>query len=256
MKKDHPILMSTPMVQATLQEIKKMTRRIVKPDIIIDQGSGYVFVDNHKHQFDIHTWTDDIIKLCPYGQIGDVLWIRETTKVGAWLDEDFKIAFDYKASPELKKTPWCEFDDIEKFHRILEKCTNELSKLNIDPTIEEDEERFYFSWEPGESPLKWTPSIFMPKEACRIFLEIINIRIERLQEISEQDAISEGVYMDDIEKSRFEMASELLKNKIPSTVAEFCFMNLWGNINGAESWDANPWVWVIEFKKIERPCSE
>jgi hypothetical protein len=80
--------------------------------------------------------------------------------------------------------------------------------------------------------MKWKPSIHMPKEACRIKLEITNIRVERLQDISEDDAIAEGVK--------------------PSFNARHSFACLWQGINGIESWDANSWVWVIEFKKVDQ----
>lgn len=80
--------------------------------------------------------------------------------------------------------------------------------------------------DPLHSIIKWKPSLFMPKEASRIKLKITDIKVERLQEITEEDAIREGVKSKD------------------------SFKSLWTKINGAESWKNNPFVWVISFKKI------
>ena len=89
----------------------------------------------------------------------------------------------------------------------------------------------------------WKPSIFMPKAACRIRLEITNIRVERLQDISEEDAMAEGITLPNY-------AEQAIKNvhyPEPSTI----YSLLWKSINGKGSWDKNPWVWVIEFKVKE-----
>jgi hypothetical protein len=85
---------------------------------------------------------------------------------------------------------------------------------------------------------KWKPSIFMPLEACRIFLEITGMKVERVQEISEGDAVAEGVtgVSGDWEHP-------------PSS----CFHELWEKINGTESWEANPWCWCLSFKQINKP---
>lgn len=86
--------------------------------------------------------------------------------------------------------------------------------------------------------LGWKPSIFMPKEACRLFLKVKNIRIERLQKINRGDAMAEGCPFPNLAKG---------ENPV------LWFTNLWKSINGKESWEANPFVWVIEFEKVERP---
>lgn len=84
-------------------------------------------------------------------------------------------------------------------------------------------------------PHKFKPSIHMPKSACRLFLEVTNVRAERLQEISNQQAVMEGV------SDEFDVS------------ARVAFGRLWHSINGAESWKSNPFVWVITFKIVERP---
>ena len=101
-----------------------------------------------------------------------------------------------------------------------------------------------YEYKADESPikLKWKPSIFMPKEACRLFLKVKRIRVERLQEISEADAIAEGA-----KHGRFYGLGQ-----IGGSTREG-FFELWETINKKGSVNKNPWVWVIEFEKIEKP---
>jgi hypothetical protein len=109
-----------------------------------------------------------------------------------------------------------------------------LDDLEIDQFIE-------WGWEKK-------PSIFMPKEICRIKLQVINIRVERLNDISERDAMAEGIEL--------QLPSHLWKNYRIGTAPKEGFFSpfssyetLWRQINGNESWASNPWVWVIEFKR-------
>ncbi len=97
---------------------------------------------------------------------------------------------------------------------------------------------------------KWTPSIHMPRMASRIDLEITGVRVERLQNITEEDAIAEGIF-----KSKFDKYFHSTIHPVKGTYqcwvsARQAFEMLWKSINGADSWDANPWVWGIEFKRI------
>lgn len=224
--KERPILFSAPMVRAILEGRKTMTRRAVKNTIaeswlgVGDPGNGFspefvALPENH---------------LCPYGQPGDRLWVRETWRVGAWDSDYGRIAVDYAASPELGKTPWLDVPDDDVFVRLWEQSTDDAMKANL-PLDEEGS----YHWEPGKAPTRWRPSIFMPRWASRITLEIKNVRVERLNEISDDDAMAEGV--------------EHFWSTPRPAVANF--WRLWESINGPGSWDANPWVWVIEFKREE-----
>lgn len=105
--------------------------------------------------------------------------------------------------------------------------------------------------------VKWKPSIFMPKEACRIKLLIKDIRVERLQDISEQDAVFEGIE----EAGEFWKSYEIIHSgrhkgemnphsTVPNLCATTSYHELWESINGFKSWEKNPFVWVIEFKKL------
>lgn len=186
--KQRPILFSTPMVRAILEGRKTQTRRVVKHPLD-DRGvrtTYRVFED----------WHGKEVK-CPYGQVGDVLWVRETWQLfSPYGPEDYY--FGYKATPG----------------EIGEEASEKYNYLRPDV---------------------WKPSIHMPKEACRIWLKIINIRVERLQNINNMDIRAEG-------------AAEF-----GCTAHRLNFQSLWQSINGQDSWKSNPWVWVIEFERIPNP---
>ena len=105
---------------------------------------------------------------------------------------------------------------------------------------------------------KWKPSIHMPKAAARIWLKVVNVRVERLHEITEQDAIAEGAQC-----GIFRYGPNVCKGEYHLEInrhADYTdgFKYVWHQINGRESWDANPWVWVVELEVLSttgRPCS-
>lgn len=167
-EKEHPILFSTPMVNAILEGRKVQTRRIVKGTALewLEQGFTPEFV------------ADPDNNLCPFGKVGHLLWVRET--------------FAIEESPN-------------EYRLVIYKAT--------DP----------------EYPGKWKPSIFLKRKDCRILLRVEALRIERLQDITEEDSVCEGVQED----------------KFLDLTARENFCCLWNKING--NWDADPWVWVISF---------
>ncbi len=208
-----PILMSTEMVKATLEDRKGQTRRVIK---LKPHPTGH---DWHAPfcQDDYWVFTAGFglaarqqrIK-CPY-QVGDRLWVRET-----WQDYC-----------PIWKGHWCGHgtkEGIAKEHQPVYKA-DEPEKWLRD----------------GRPPVKWKPSIFMPKWASRLTLEITGVRVERVQEISEEDARAEGIIL-------------------PEYIAmvgwptyHHQFMLLWDSLNAKRGcgWDVNPWVWVLEFKRVE-----
>jgi len=92
---------------------------------------------------------------------------------------------------------------------------------------------------------KWKPSIFMERKQSRITLEIVSIRVERLQAINEADACAEGVS----EINTQELGSDNVIRPLTISAVK-CYRSLWNHINGCGSWDANPWVWVLEFRRL------
>lgn len=107
-------------------------------------------------------------------------------------------------------------------------------------------------WDEEGTGLRWRPSIFMPRSRSRITLEVMAVRVERLCEISAGDAAAEGVEGNDkywpVCKPQW---LDYLTNEYSHSLPRSSFRSLWESINGAESWEANPWVWVVEFRRIE-----
>lgn len=190
--KERPILMSTPMVQAILSGRKTMTRRVVKNQSDFPSIAFDRFTDFKTDL--LGTLEKQFNIKFPYGQIGDRLWVKETFCLTQPFDPE-TYYFGYKSG-------------------VKSYSTNPASA------------KYDYS-----EPDKWKPSIFMPREASRITLEITNIRVERLQDISEDDAKAEGALWDPFSY-------------------KLGFETLWYKINGKESWESNPYVWVIEFKQI------
>lgn len=212
MIKEHPILFSTPMVQAILEGRKTQTRRIIKPQPIIDQDSGFVFDGKHTKQYDIHNWQDQFIDDFSRWMPEDRLWVRETyTIFEPEHCEGMSKRFYYKASHDESNEEW-RLEEIKHGY-----------------------------------PYQWKPSIFMRKEYARIWLEITGMRVERLQEITGHDVLAEGCG-----KQVRQMWLFGLDQKGRDEVYRRSFEPIWKNINGADSWQANPWVWVIDFKVLSR----
>lgn len=106
----------------------------------------------------------------------------------------------------------------------------------------------------GDTPKKWRPSIFMPKAACRLWFKVVDVRFEWLREISEQDAIAEGIEVIHIAEGQTPIYLNYLLNQKLGTVNPCkSYATLWDKINGSGSWLANPFVWVIEFERVECP---
>lgn len=193
---EKPILFSDEMVRAILEGRKTQTRRVVKPrpDFVTDERWPARFTTQ-----DVDLGRLAEVISCRYGQPGDRLWVRETTKE------------DVPGSVSLA------IYDADYAHVM-------------------DESGAHAEWWYSKPVC---PSIHMPRWASRITLEITDVRAERLQDISEQDAVAEGC-----------------RNSLHLPCGRFAkenFAHLWWRINGDGSWEANPWVWVIEFKPLTPP---
>jgi len=213
MGKQHPILFSTEMVKAILEGRKTMTRRIIKSR----HESGLFAIcrrqsDQQITQIVSLGWNEENVEKdisCPYGEIGDILWVRETFTYGSEMDENGEFnnnRYWYRADEDWKQLEWVR---------------------------NRDEDNEMVCAEP-----KWKPSIFMPRIASRITLQITNIKVERLQDISEADAVKEGI---DLSKTSGDWEHTPVQE----------FEKVWTKINGEESWNKNPFIWAIEFKRIK-----
>lgn len=225
MNKERPILMSAPMVRAILDGHKTQTRRIVMPS-------------RHQRTYVRQTWGERVptpiewnemahdaakilshqaISACPYGPPGDHLWVRE----GGW---QTKIPSQRELGEGADTRPKYAYD---------------ADRIN-----QSEAEQFkVWGW-------KRRPSISMPRWASRLTLEITGIRAERLQEITEEDALAEGVTVQTGHLWRPLGSKEPMRQY----TARQAFDALWDSINEKRGygWSTNPWVWVIEFKSVGR----
>ncbi|MFA5824775.1 MAG: hypothetical protein WC825_02250 [Gallionellaceae bacterium] len=242
-----PVLMNGAMVRATLREVdpKTQTRRVVKmkQSDWCKEIKGDCWHPNEIAEwrlqegrwFGLAGWYTLAFADCPYGQIGDRLWVRETWQ-GPLMDAEM-MENEYRASPDDFHNPkYCEY------------------AADGGPAPE-------FITLDDELVQRWKPSIHMPRWASRILLEIVSVRVERLQDISEDDAEAEGIeglsqptggddYQDywrnyGVTEKQADGWPWFTGDRIAS------YKSLWESINGPDSWDANPWVWVIEFKMVK-----
>lgn len=210
--KEKSLTFNSPMVRAILEGRKTQTRIIV--DRLSKHGRitefqrsdtlGYDWTFRNKKLLRNDFTNDDFLELCPYGQPGDRLWVREKFKTAH--DED-----------------------------NLGDCIEYADGTKIKPVVPDNNTGFRFSWDCDNDNVRWRPAIHMPRWASRISLEITGVRVERLQDISEDDAIAEGV-----------------KNSLHLSGGRFAnenYAHLWWSIHGDGAWDKNPWVWVVEFKR-------
>lgn len=240
--KECSILFSAPMVRAILDGSKTVTRRIAKPIRHPDLGNVYApgaLVLEHEPQHVID-------RCCPYGQPGDRLYVREAWRIGAWNEDNQQIAVDYidgpdKAWRQVPLTP----EGQELFDRLWIQSSDECRRKGVRPDADGN-----YRWAPGESPLRWRPSIHMPRWASRITLEITGVRIQRLQDISETDARAEGVRQMRDDSGCWVGREGPGRFVTPWPTAGEAFCDLWRSINGADSWNENPWVWAIEFRRV------
>lgn len=215
--KERPILFSTDMIKAILDGKKTMTRRIVKPQPYQQGWAGtiplYQFGEyTHGHKLHGQFKQDEIFEVCPYGLPDDRLWVRETWAAMALYDKLPPINI-----PE--GTPiWYKDSDVD----MPSGCGDDMGK--------------------------WRPSIFIPRWASRITLEITEVRVERLQEIQPYDAEKEGFAL-----AGLKQCCSACDTKDHSYYGgHIHFAEYWQKLNAKRgySWESNPWVWVVSFKKL------
>lgn len=216
--KERPILFSTDMVQAILVGRKSQTRRVINPQPIL-MKDGYHF-NWKKHHY---LTPEELVELCPYGQPGDVLYVREK----------FFENWNDQSSEDERVT--CEGDPMPRY-AFYAGCPEAW-------VSDDGEECFLCDY-------KFRPSIHMPKDAARIWKQIKRVWVEQVQDISEEDCIDEGVHneMD-------------IQWKTKDDTNRGLFGELWDSINEKRGfgWDQNPWVWVVEFEVLSttgRPTDE
>ena len=240
-----PILFNTEMVRAILDGRKTCTRRLVKPqpDEKHTYPLGFVTDSTEKKEignfgFDINEYGVSIQYAKPPYQLGDILYVRETWQ--CWR------AHRYEATADIRFR--AGGDDVRL--QFANGNTDSINRLDYDTFVHK-----WFSHN-GE----WKPSLFMPKEAARIWLKVTDVRVERLQEITEKQACMEGT--DPWDEVCYENNGWHPTFSDPDSGGDPNMVNgfhkLWNStIKKSDldryGWDANPWVWVIEFERCEKP---
>lgn len=225
--KERPILFNGAMVRAILAGTKTQTRRVVKtqPEAMSD--------DVQRVKGDDGFWwpataarsmvqTREMPSFCPYGAPGDRLWVRET---------------------------WCS-----AYARGCWGTVYGADEAFVQgPQAHPKGPHFNGDWKgPGPQVYRWKPSIHMPRWASRISLEVTEVRVQRLQDISEDDAQAEGVrpffeVYDGIGRDQCITSGERAEDA-PYRASYAC---LWDEINGDRAlWSANPWVWAVSFRRV------
>lgn len=223
---ERPILFSAPMIRAILAGVKTQTRRVVKlphenplgkwePTTFGGPNGGRTRKGETIPERAAlwHTRTGESIS--PRFLVGDRLWVRETWR--AELSWQTSKPSDIPAEAAI----FYEADGQQRNNGMGCKFRGKLR-----------------------------PSMFMPRWASRITLEITGVRVERLQDISEADARAEGAPIAEFEEAFSIPPSMMTQGGFPNRAHRYGFQKVWGAINGADSWHANPWVWRISFKRV------
>lgn len=219
---EHPIIFSGPMVRAILAGRKTQTRRVVKPQPDARLGADYV--DGVWYEQD--GYGDSWPIRCPYGVPGDRLWVRETWR--PWPHPDMWDGIMYRADGAFVKP-----DGLSEAqgHWLSTECEH----------IEE----------------RWRPSIHMPRWASRLTPAVADVRVERVQDISECDSIAEGVGYGWQMNSGWPDYLNVTNGvcELTQDTARQSFATLWDSINAKRGypWAANPWVWAVTFEPEPAP---
>ena len=216
--RERPILFSPPMVRALLAGTKTQTRRVVKPQ------------PREGEHIDTCPWVASGWSLwgplgsssacrcsevrCPYGDIGDRLWVRETWAIPPWSDLATDVAFRADLGP-----------DDEREARAVQRIVRRI-----------------------ENP--WRSPIHLPRRFARILLELTSIRVERVQDISEEDAKAEGVTPVTLTTESLTWPGGAAAGGGGCSARE-SFAGLWDSLHGPGAWERNDWVWVLSFRRIE-----
>lgn len=224
--KERPILFSAPMVRALLAGTKTQTRRPVKlPTTKAVQHGGTYFaatMPDRELFRELASRKQHLVR-CPYGEPGDHLWVRET-----WGEYRERTEVERAQTQAAWDSVVAGADMVDAALRIPAGTGARRAVYAAD-----------FDAATRAEMAPWRPSIHMPRWASRITLEITDVRVQRLQDISGDDCIAEGVDPAQDDTARDEDA----RNRA-------AYASLWESINGAGSWDANPWVWAITFRRV------
>jgi hypothetical protein len=242
-----PLLMTQRLVRQTLDKKKDQTRRDKGLEIINEDPKWFRFINNsidwpdmprEAKKYDreiyyaftgVHNNSTIYVCTCPYGKPGDILWIRETWRKYYFVDD-------------------LGYTNHDK--EIIEYAAD-----NPPPVREIDGDGFgVFKKEGSEKYIPWKPNIHMHFSACRLFLQIVDVRPERLEQISAMDAINEGIepFNNGLNDTFYDYVDGENTVFTKGLSPQRSFWTLWESINGLENLYKNPWVWRIQFKIVDK----
>jgi len=240
--KERPIIFSAPMVRAILEGRKSQTRRVIKPqptvtEVLLRQRGAWIAGESLSDQVNA-AWQHGFVDVsCPYGQPGDRLWVRET--FASWHGTEIFSGRPWPCTAYRAGRSW-----------INGNCPDRARG-----------EVFWRAPDYKPEAVKWKPAIHMPRAFSRILLEITDVRVERVQDIDDGDALEEGIHTVEIGSGyspRFSAFSDSWQAIVESQARAHdwphdAFRDLWDTINAKRGfgWDANPWVWALTFKRVE-----
>jgi hypothetical protein len=207
---ERPILFSSAMVRALLAGTKTQTRREVKATHPADATSAGVFFAPGKEYDGEWNWLNGDPRDCDS-------W--------SWVGEPFRCPYGAPSDRLWVRETWGRFNGCGT---LAYRATNDENPMG--------------------SPERWRPSIHMPRKLSRIDLEVTGLRVQQLHDISEADAIAEGLIPLSEGSDRTWTADGTARTEYET--AREAYAALWDDINGFGSWDANPWVWVVDFKVV------
>lgn len=213
-----PILFNTEMVRAILEDRKTVTRRVLKPRLRDDEYGCHIWFNKTLNRHIVEKYDEDESDFTPTRyvnqpyEVGDILYVRETFRYVDLCSIGWDGDIDYEDKTIQYKASQKEFE--EKYKDVASEYE------------------------------EWKPSIHMPKSEARIFLKVTNVRVERLQDITPRGAIKEGCN------------GKYNYDEYDSSESIRMFVDLWNSTIKKQDldkygWEANPYVWVIEFERIE-----
>ncbi len=225
--KARQILFSGPMVRAILDEHKTQTRRVITPQPTPVNGKlGGAFALSKGEPI-------EGVGRCPYGGLGDRIWVRE--------------AWGLVRMHELGQHVFNDGDRPDR-DRVVYRAGRRV-RASEDAPADYDPAEWPVRWADDIVPDagRWKPSIHMPRWASRITLEVTGLRLERVQDIDELDALAEGVEGKSVRATLNGVQGEYIMGAARDEFAE-----LWDAINAKRGypWESNPWVWVVDFKRV------
>ena len=246
--KSHPIVMQGFNINAIRQGKKSQTRRAVRPqpDIFFDFGEGLTRTQIVEWKDFSGSMEEFAAYANPYGQVGDKLWVRETWRIVGWdpLSFDIQYQSDGEVREELMVNEEFKESTIERYYQ---QCEDECAAAGL--TQFDDDGEYMFS--PDEAPTQWRSARFMPKWTSRMTLEITEpIRVERVQDISDEECLLEGVELPALSEEYKEMIAQGYWVPKPSLISEYAI--IWDTLNNKRGfpWGKNPWVYVLSFKSV------